>query len=170
MKYFAYGSNMSSARIKARVPSAEPLGVYVLAAHTLRFHKRSVDGSGKCDAFYTGLSSDKVYGVLFNIALDEKPYLDQVEGVEKGDEVKDVELHIPSQPGQRQTAFMYYATDIAPTAVPYSWYAHHVIAGAQEFLLPEWYIRNIQAIECKTDTDVTRQTLELAIYNTGNRP
>ncbi|TNF88372.1 MAG: gamma-glutamylcyclotransferase, partial [Gammaproteobacteria bacterium] len=38
--YFAYGSNMSPARLQARVPSARPLGVYRLKGHRLSFHKR----------------------------------------------------------------------------------------------------------------------------------
>lgn len=49
--YFAYGSNMSSARLRARVPSCRPIGIAFLPGHELRFHKRSKDGSGKCDAF-----------------------------------------------------------------------------------------------------------------------
>src|SRR5438128_1900656 len=49
MLYFAYGSNMLTQRLKARVPSASPKTVAVLFDHGLRFHKRSQDGSGKCD-------------------------------------------------------------------------------------------------------------------------
>ena len=47
--YFAYGSNMSSVRLRARVNSAQPLGVARLPGHRLRWHMHSLDGSGKCD-------------------------------------------------------------------------------------------------------------------------
>lgn len=36
MRYFAYGSNMSSPRLKARVPNAERVGVFTLPEHSLR--------------------------------------------------------------------------------------------------------------------------------------
>ena len=67
-KYFAYGSNMSIARLRARVPGAERTGVFTLHEHALRFHKLSRnDGSGKCDAFYTGNASDRVVGALVEL-------------------------------------------------------------------------------------------------------
>ena len=43
MKYFAYGSNMSFARLQARVPSARSLGCYALRQHDLRFHKSGLE-------------------------------------------------------------------------------------------------------------------------------
>ena len=49
MLYFAYGSNMLTERLKARVSSATPIGKANLSDHGLRFHKKSKDGSGKCD-------------------------------------------------------------------------------------------------------------------------
>lgn len=47
---FAYGSNMLTDRLRERVPSARPVAVARLAGHSLRWHKVSIDGSGKCDA------------------------------------------------------------------------------------------------------------------------
>jgi gamma-glutamylcyclotransferase len=46
---FAYGSNMLSARLRERVPSARPAGTACLPGFSLRWHKVSVDGSGKCN-------------------------------------------------------------------------------------------------------------------------
>jgi hypothetical protein len=66
MKYFAYGSNMSLARLQARTPSARRLGTAVLESHDLRFHKAGKDGSGKCDVVHTG-GAECVYGVLYEI-------------------------------------------------------------------------------------------------------
>ena len=60
--YFAYGSNMSTARLRGRVPSCKPLGVATLPGHALRFHKRSADKSGKCNAFASG-NDNSVIGV-----------------------------------------------------------------------------------------------------------
>lgn len=44
---FAYGSNMPTARIRARCPSAVAMGVAELRGYELRWHKISNDGSGK---------------------------------------------------------------------------------------------------------------------------
>ncbi len=52
--YLAYGSNMSTARLRKRMPSCKPLGIATLPGHALRFHKRSMDKSGKCNAFASG--------------------------------------------------------------------------------------------------------------------
>ena len=80
-KYFAYGSNMFAARLRARVPSAKAIGTYTLPSHDLRFHKRSdMDGSGKCDAFETGDAADFVMGRLFTIDAAEEGKLDGHEG------------------------------------------------------------------------------------------
>lgn len=46
---FAYDSNMLSARLRERAPSARALGVAVLRVHELKWHKVAKDGSGKCD-------------------------------------------------------------------------------------------------------------------------
>ena len=64
MLYFAYGSNLSSARMAARVPSARVVARAQLPGHALRFHKVGRDGSAKCDActcppFATALTGDQ---------------------------------------------------------------------------------------------------------------
>jgi len=82
MLYFAYGSNMSVSRLRKRVPSASPLGCHILKKHDLRFHKKSKDGSGKCDAYETSNDKDIVYGALFGIDPNEKPALDAAEGLD----------------------------------------------------------------------------------------
>jgi len=48
MKYFAYGSNMLTRRLKAplRAPSAVARAVASIAGFAVRFHKVSADGSG----------------------------------------------------------------------------------------------------------------------------
>lgn len=46
---FAYGSNMLTARLRERVSSARPVGTACLPGFSLRWHKVSVDRSGKCD-------------------------------------------------------------------------------------------------------------------------
>ena len=72
LRYFAYGSNLSTPRLRGRVPSACKLGVATLAAHRLVFHKLGRDGSAKCDALYTGRQEDIVRGVVFEMPLRDR--------------------------------------------------------------------------------------------------
>jgi len=164
LKYFAYGSNMSVRRLKSRTPSATPKGTFILPKHDLRFHKSSnTDGSAKCDAFFTGRTEHKVFGVLFHLNKTEKIILDKIEGLGKGYKQKEVTIHTPD--GKNETAFTYYATAINEKLKPFSWYVDHVLKGAKEAELPEEYlikIRNTQSLE---DHNTRRQQKELSIYS-----
>ena len=55
-------ANEEAPRLKERVGFFERCGAAYLSGYTLRFHKKSKDGSGKCDAFYTGNPNDVVWG------------------------------------------------------------------------------------------------------------
>ena len=163
MKYFAYGSNMSIARLRERTPSAAPLGSYALKEHDLRFHKSSEDGSGKCDAFYTGDRSDVIYGVLFEIFADEKPALDRAEGLGHGYDQKNVT--VLAVDGSSHESLTYIATKIDGGIRPYSWYVNNVLVGARETLLPENYIKTrISSVESIQDTNRERDAEQRAIY------
>ena len=61
MRYFAYGSNMFFPRLQKLCPSTLFLGVAWLSGHTLKWHKRSKDGSGKCSLAQTQGSGETVY-------------------------------------------------------------------------------------------------------------
>src|SRR5450631_1314447 len=85
VRYFAYGSNMLTARLRERAPSATAIGIGQLEGHALRWDKHSWrDGSGKCDAEFTGQRSDVVWGAVFELAPEDKPALDQAEGLGNG--------------------------------------------------------------------------------------
>ncbi|TLU67112.1 gamma-glutamylcyclotransferase [Thalassotalea litorea] len=163
MHYFAYGSNMSIARLTARVPSATPIGIYSLAQHDLRFHKSSHDGSGKCDAYFTANPDDVVHGVVFTIDPEQKPDLDAIEGVGKGYEIKAVQ--VSTNKGESIAAFSYYATDIDASLSPYCWYLNHVLIGAKQASLPASYIDSkIASIVAIKDPDSNRHIREQKIH------
>lgn len=166
--YFAYGSNMSTPRILARVPLVRVHGRATLNRHQLRFHKRGRDGSGKCDAFETGSLHDLVCGALFELPLGAKSELDRHEGLGNGYERKEVE--ILTQSGQMVTALTYYATHIEPGLAPYHWYKHHVLAGAREHGLPEAYMRAIAGVSSSADPLDERHRREMALYAEASLP
>jgi gamma-glutamylcyclotransferase len=162
MKYFAYGSNMSFLRLRARVPSAERIDVCTLASHQLRFHKAGKDGSSKCDAYLTGNSDDVIVGALFNINADEKKYLDIAEGLGHGYNIKSVT--VKDSRGNPIDAFTYYAISTDPSLKPYSWYLHHVVVGAIETKVPSIYLEDIQSVQSIEDPDLERASEQRAIY------
>ena len=159
--YFAYGSNMSSRRLKARVPSATVIGPGVLAGHRLAFHKVSKDGSAKCDLVESG--SSRVQGVLFEIDESDKPKLDRVEGLGDGYDQKTVDVLLQS--AVSKSAFTYFATDVDAGLKPYSWYKRHLLEGAREARLPPAYIEMLEQVGAIEDPDREREARELAIYS-----
>lgn len=162
MLYFSYGSNMSIKRLQDRVSSAKFITIATLNQHDLRFHKKSKDGSGKCDAYETKSHEHSVIGVVFKIDESEKPALDRKEALGYGYKEKTVEL--TAQSGGIITAFTYYATDIDPIIQPYRWYKHHVLTGAQENGLPDTYVAKIENIESVNDPKTERHESEMAIH------
>ena len=144
-RYFAYGSNLSTARLRERAPSARPLGVGRLPRHALRWHKRGRDGSGKCDAAFTGCPADEVWGVLFTIDCAEKPRLDAAEGLGIGYVEKVVQVLTTTG---RMDARTYQAKpDQVDAALrPFEWYWRHVLHGAREHGLPAAYVAAIERI------------------------
>lgn len=153
LNYFAYGSNMPAARLRTRCPSARPLGPAVLNGHGLRWHKRSRDGSGKCDIALDLTTAAAVHGVLYQLDASEKTELDRVEGVGHGYEATEVLVLLD---GAEHRAMTYRATDIDAALRPYSWYHALVIAGAREHRLPDSYIAFLATVECSEDPDRTR--------------
>ena len=162
MRYFSYGSNMSSRRILQRVSSAQLVTVACLNEHTLNFHKSSNDGSAKCDISVTSQQDDFVLGVVFEVAADEKLNLDRIEGLGHGYEEK--VIVVTGSNGEEITATTYYATNINKSLKPYRWYKEHVLAGARENDLASEYLGRIELVATIEDPDRDRHDREMSIY------
>lgn len=163
MFYFAYGSNMLTARLRQRVPSAVFVSRAVLTGHKLLFHKYSIDGSGKCNIWRTEEASDRVYGVVFEISDNEKTSLDKHEGLGKGYE--DKEVLVVQDKNFEIEARTYYATKICTGLKPFHWYKLHVLEGAREHKLPDHYISYIANVEAKIDFNQDRSDRELKLHS-----
>jgi gamma-glutamylcyclotransferase len=159
---FAYGSNMLTTRLRdpKRCPSAKPLGVAELEGYELQWHKRSSDGSGKCDIVASASAEARVFGVLYQIAISEKPALDEAEGLGKG--YKEIEVEVVCN-GQRMTAKAYQATNTDSRLKPYNWYRTFVITGAKEHGLPSKYIEWLEQVAAKEDPNFTRHDLNMRL-------
>ncbi|RXJ96673.1 gamma-glutamylcyclotransferase [Arcobacter sp. AHV-9/2010] len=162
MYYFAYGSNMSSKRLNARIKAIKFANGKLLK-HKLKFHKASKDGSGKCNAFETEDLNDFVLGVVYEIDKNNLNNLDIFEGKGHGYDRKEVEITLENM--TKINAIIYYATKTDDSLLPYDWYLKHVLFGAKENELEENYINFIQEISSKEDLDKLREQKELKIYN-----
>jgi hypothetical protein len=157
---------MSTLRIQHRIESVTVVSAARLHGHVLRFHKKSVDGSAKCDIEYTSNKDDIVHGVVFEIPAGEKRILDRYEGLGNGYDEKQVIIVLPH--GGSLSAATYYATHIDESLSPYHWYKEHVIRGAREHALPDEYIAAIAAIPSVPDPDRDNHIRELSIYSASD--
>ncbi|MBS0541730.1 MAG: gamma-glutamylcyclotransferase [Proteobacteria bacterium] len=160
--YFAYGSNMSTARLRKRAPSCKPLGVATLPGHSLRFHKRSTDRSGKCNAIPSD-SDNGVIGVLFSFDPADRAKLDEAEGAGRGYE--HALVTVINEKGDRRKVLTYLASSnyVDDSLKPYSWYKDLVLAGAKEHSLPPKYIADyIEPVEAIDDPDKARDDRQRA--------
>jgi gamma-glutamylcyclotransferase (GGCT)/AIG2-like uncharacterized protein YtfP len=146
---------MHTARIRARVPSATPVAIGYLEQHAFVYHKRSIDGSAKADAAFTGRATDRIWGVVFELHHAEKPVLDEHEFLGIGYDEREIDVVVDD--GEIR-AWMYVArqevTD--PSLLPYSWYHDFVIHGAQQHGLPREYIDHLQSHQSIIDPDPAR--------------
>lgn len=164
MHYFSYGSNMSGARMRKRVSSAQVITVAGLKNHRLKFHKASKDGSSKCDIVETKIFTDVVYGVVYEIDKSEEANLDRAEGLGYGYKEKTVQVTSIDN----QTIFSaktYYANKIDEQLKPYHWYKEHVLRGAKENKLPAEYVKKIENVSSESDPEQKRHAKEISIYS-----
>lgn len=154
--YFAYGSNMLPARLRARCPSARVIGTATVADFDLAFSKRSNDGSGKATLISAvGVS---VPGVLFAIEKSELNALDRAEGAGAGyDRVDDFTAQKIGS-GQRITATTYIASATDRSLIPFDWYLALVIAGAVHHALGEAHVAKLRATRHRLDEDHARKS------------
>ena len=162
LNYFAFGSNLSSARLLERIPSAVKHCVATLDRHQLRWHKCGRDRSGKCDIHFTGNRRDCVHGVIYMMTHEQKLVLDGYEGEGIGYQRR--EISVVSQAGETIEAFSYFALQINHGLQPYHWYKEHVLRGAVEHGLPIDYVDIIRATASIDDHDQERHQRELSIY------
>lgn len=130
----------------------------------LRFHKRSRDKSGKCNALATGNSDDVVVGVLFVIDPSERSKIDEAEGLNKG--YLDTTVTVLDAHDRRRKALTYLATPdfVDDSLKPYTWYKDFVVSGSKEHGLPADYVAEfVDAIEAVADPDEIRDRRERAI-------
>jgi hypothetical protein len=153
MIYFAFGSNMDPAQMKARCPSRKVLGRAVLPDHSLCFPRRSpIRNCGT--AGLAPAAGQGVWGVLYDLSEEDLPRLHQAEGYAPGRSAGDnrhdfleIEVRGEAPDGEKVPAFIYRARPDGSGAGPSADYMKHLIEGAEDHALPESYIRLLRSVE-----------------------
>ena len=128
---------MLKSRLRDRLGPCKRLGAVYLTGYTLRFHKKGMDGSGKCNVSHTGDTDDRVWGALDCLTDEQFKELDRIEG--RG------YCRVPVRVtfGERKVeANLYVAKSEAVNhdLRPISRYKRYVLEGARELRLPSDYI------------------------------
>lgn len=149
--YLAYGSNMLTARLRRRCPSARAIGTALILDHGLEFTKPSLDQSGKATLVPDSSPSACTPGVLFEVSKSDLPSLDKAEGAFLGyDRHDEFDVRL-TDTHEQVTATTYLAIETRPHLRPYDWYLALVIAGAQEHGLDSAHIEMLSRTEYRID-------------------
>lgn len=138
--YFAYGSNMSTERLRARIPRATPIGRARWPGMRLVFNKVASDGSGKANLVED--SESEAWGVLYSIPLIDWASLD---GFEPGYVRGDCAVILDS--GESFRAQVYLGSGETRETPPHDWYRDHIYRGAVEHGLPAEFVRMIHSLQ-----------------------
>lgn len=144
--YFAYGSNMLPARLRARCPSAVLLGPATAPGHHLRFWKPGMDGSAKATLV---AGTGETPGVLFHLDIGDLASLDRAEGAGRGYERVD-RLAVRHGTSALQ-AVSYMATAPREGLPAFDWYLALVLAGALLHDLPQDHREDLRRIAWRPD-------------------
>lgn len=154
MYYFAYGSNMSTERIKKRCPGAYSMHTVCVRQYKLTFNKLGNDGSGKANIVRTGKHSDVVYGVLYYVPHTDVPALDRAEG--EGTHYERKRFKVRSVlTNRRISCAVYTALRVSDKPLlPTPKYKQLILDGLAEFKLPAAYSADVAVL--KTHTPVRK--------------
>jgi hypothetical protein len=138
--YFAYGSNLASARLRERVPSAVVRGVARAPGFALRVDKRGADGSAKANLHPAIDPGAEVWGAVYAIDAAEWPRLDRFE---QGYARIEIEVWLDDACFLAST---YRSDRLTVDPVPLDWYKRLMVDGAREHGLPEAWCARLAAL------------------------
>lgn len=135
MRYFAFGSNMSRARLEARVGRVVDLGWAIVEDWRHRFSKRGSDGTGKGNIEPS--SGQLVYGVAYRLTFRQ---LEHLATFETGYEL----VHLPMRLQESiDEAATFVARPPVPPLCPAPSYIEHYLTGMHEHEIPRAYVDQV---------------------------
>lgn len=137
--YFAYGSNMDEAAMRARCPRSRAIGLARLPRHAFAL---MADGY----ATIARHPQDEVHGVLYDLALSDIPALDRYEAVAQGLYAKITQAALPAN-GAARRALVYVGAG-GPSATPrvVAGYMEGIVAAARAAGLPAGYLKRLESL------------------------
>jgi gamma-glutamylcyclotransferase len=153
MLYFAYGSNMHSAQMKCRCPSAKFVCRAKLPAHRLAFTLKSA----KRDCGVADVLPDQakeVWGVVYELSDNELKNLDKKEGYRPGRSYDQNEYtredHYVWREGDAKRPLLvalYRGHPQLDPPLPSCDYKELIVEGAKHWELPADYIQELESIQ-----------------------
>lgn len=138
---------MLTLRLERRVGRVELLGRAKIGGRRLAFHKRSGDGSGKCDIPVAEDVGAVVHGVVYEMPDAAIEDLDHFEG---GYERTLLEVDLSGVPTQVH-AYLAHPRNVDRRARPFDWYLRLVGAGIHEHGLSEEYRSVLTEVAAQPD-------------------
>ena len=146
-RYFAYGSNLSAARLRESCPSARLEAIGVVPGHRLAFTRRSERWGGGVADIRPDPGAE-VRGVVWRIPAGEGAALDRQEGVHaQPPRYRRLEVAVTTAAGAVLDCLAYQVAEpeaehVAPSAA----YLETMLRGAREAGLPPAYVARLAAI------------------------
>ena len=149
--YFAYGSNMRSARLAQRIGRARAIGAVHVSGWSLRFDKPGRDGTGKANLVEA--PGVQAWGVAYAVPQGAWPRLDRFEPGYRREQFRlvasdgrtlDALAYLyPSSPPAREA--LPSSADGLSTLSPSPEYLAHLLDGAREHGLPDHWLETIRS-------------------------
>ena len=155
MRYFAYGSNMSSEEMQAWCPGARFIATARLPHHRLDFTRYSRKRQGGV-ADVVPAKGQEVWGVLYELDAGDLVALDRKEGVPNAYTRAYVDIAPVS--GETARALIYTVVDKATTEAPSREYLGIMLKGARERDLPADYLAMLERIAIRESAPVTEES------------
>ncbi len=146
--YFAYGSNMNRAQMRARAGQLLEEQPARLENYELVFNKKSRGGAATANIHPA--PGKTVHGVLYNVPEGAFRNLDRFEGVPE--HYRRIEVGVTQGTGKRIAAQVYIATKVNKGLHPAPHYLQIILDGAAEHGLPAEYIDEIKAVAGLTES------------------
>lgn len=154
MRYFAYGSNMSSEEMQAWCPGARFIAAARLPHYRLDFTRYSRKRKGGA-ADVVPTKGQEVWGVLYELDAGDLAALDRKEGVPNAYTRAYVDVAPVS--GETARALIYTVVNKAASQPPSREYLGIMLRGARERDLPADYVRMLAEIAPRDAAPVTEE-------------
>lgn len=156
--YFAYGSNLCSHRLALSSPSLKKIGIGQLQGYALAFAYKSERWNGGVATVHnTENAEDCVWGMIWEIDLNDLPALDDQEGVAR-QIYRPLEVVIRVSNSEHMKCRTYQLTDLGGVhqyADPSPQYHQLIVQGAVDNHFPKDYIEMLKNVRTNNNAEVT---------------